>query len=187
MASNWIDIDTQLGWPAPGIVWQSEGTSITGTAVGVGGIPTPPIGTVARYRDVGSTSLGAGEFIWLVGVDSTVLGSAVTFDLSTGTIQGQTVLWAGTANTGRPLAFATAATVGGTAGWYQIGGTAIVATSGTVADGNPLYYATTGVIGASGVNGKQVLACCASSANGVPATNQSLATMDRPFVQGQTS
>jgi hypothetical protein len=70
-------------------------------------------------------------------------------------------------------------------GWYQIGGAAIVATSGTVAAGNPLYYQTTGVAQAAAVNGKQIIGAVAGSANGVPTTNQTIVTLGRPMVQSQ--
>ena len=181
---NWIGINTQIGWPAPGYVWTDETGDITTNT-----IQHPPLGTVAQYYDNGTTQLCAGEFIWLLGVASTVAGDVVSYIGADGAgAKGVTTRWAGTGNTGGPLAVATAATVAAAQGWYQIGGAAIVNTSGTVVAGNPLYYAgTTALMGASASNGKQVMGAIAGSANGVPATNQTIVTLDRPTVQGQTS
>lgn len=167
---TWISESTQLGWPAPGTV---------DTSMKV------PAGTVATYRDA---VLGGGEFIYLLGVANTLLGSVVTYALSDGvSLNGTTTLWAGTANTGAPVAVATAAILATNWGWYQIGGAAIVASSGTVAAGNPLYFQAAGVVQAAAVNGKQMAGALASSANGVPTTNQIIATLDRPKVQNQTT
>jgi hypothetical protein len=165
---TWISESTQIGWTAPGNVDVDMKV---------------PAGTVATFRDA---VLGGGEFIYLLGAANTILGSVVTYQLSDGvSLNGTTVLWAGTANTGSPVAVATAAIVAAKWGWYQIGGAAIVATSGTVAAGNPLYYQTTGVVQAAAVNGKQIEGAVAGSANGVPTTNQTIVTLDRPHVQSQ--
>ena len=165
---TWISESTQIGWTAPGNVDDSM---------------LVPGGTVATFRDA---VLGGGEFIYLLGAANTILGSVVTYVVSTGvSLSGVTTLWAGTASTGAPVAVATAAIVAAKWGWYQIGGAAIVATSGTVTAGNPLYFQTTGVVQAAAVNGKQIVGAVAGSANGVPTTNQTIVTLDRPMVQAQ--
>ncbi len=167
---TWISESVQIGWTAPGTVDSSM---------------MVPAGTVATFRDA---VLGGGEFIYLLGATNTILGSVATYQISDGvSLVGATTLWAGTANTGAPIAVATAAIVAAKWGWYQIGGAAIVATSGTVAAGNPLYYQTTGVVQAAAVNGKQIMGAVAFSANGVPTTNQTMVTLDRPHVQSQTT
>ena len=167
---TWISESTQIGWTAPGNVDTSM---------------LVPAGTVATFRDA---VLGGGEFIYLLGIANTILGSIVTYQLSDGvSLNGTTALWAGTASTGSPVAVATAAIVASNWGWYQIGGAAIVATSGSVSAGNPLYFQTTGIAQAAAVNGKQILGARASSGNGVPTTNQTIVTLDRPHVQGQTT
>ncbi len=166
---TWISESVQIGWTAPGTVDDSM---------------LVPAGTVATFRDA---VLGGGEFIYLLGATNTILGSVVTYQLSTGvSLTGATALWAGTAGTGAPVAVASAAIVAAKWGWYQIGGAAIVATSGSVSAGNPLYYQTTGVVQAAAVNGKQILGAVAGSSNGVPTTNQTIVTLDRPHVQTQT-
>ena len=167
---TWISESTQIGWTAPGNVDDSM---------------LVPCGTVATFRDA---VLGGGEFIYLLGAANTILGSVVTYLQSAGvSLTGTTTLWAGTANSGQNIAVATAAIVAAKWGWYQIGGAAIVATSGTVTAGNPLYFQTTGVVQAAAVNGKQILGMVATSANGVPTTNQTIAQLDRPSVQSQTT
>lgn len=167
---TWISESVQIGWTAPGNIDVDMKV---------------PGGTVATFRDA---VLGGGEFIYLRGVANTILGSVVSYQLSDGvSLNGTTALWAGTANTGLPVAVATAAIVASNWGWYQIGGAAIVATSGTVAAGNPLYFQAAGVLQAAAVNGKQIEGATASSANGVPTTNQTIVTIDRPSVEGQVT
>ncbi len=172
MASDWISVNGQLGYPKPGTVDSSAAV---------------PLGTVASFRDIGTTALGLGEFIYLKGVASTVLGSVVSYQVSDGTAQtGTTTLWAGTVNMPVPLALATAATVASTYGWYQIGGSAICAISGTIADGDDLFYQAAGVLSATLVAGKQALGIQAASANAVPSSGKAIATLDRPHAQGAT-
>lgn len=171
MASNWISVNLQLGYPAPGNVDDSA---------------LVPIGTIAQFRDTGTTYLGVGEFIYLKGIGSTVLGSVVSYKQSDGTAAaGTTALWAGTVSTGYPLAVATAAIVADKYGWYQISGAAICKTTGTIADGDSLYYGAAGTLQNTPVAGKQVIGAQATSANGVPAANQAIVTLNRPAVQSQ--
>lgn len=170
MTTQWISVNGQLGYPVPGNVDSS---------------PLVPIGTVASFRDVGTTQLGVGEFIYLKGVASTVLGSVVSYQSSDGTAAaGTTALWAGTANTPVSLAFASAAIGASSYGWYQIGGSAVAAISGTIAAGNSLYWQAAGVLSATAVDGKNVENLQASSADGVPDTGQAIVTIDRPLAQG---
>ncbi len=165
---TWISESTQIGWTAPGNVDDSM---------------LVPGGTVATFRDA---VLGGGEFIYLLGIVNTILGSVVTYQVSDGvSLNGTTALWAGTAGSGKPVAVATAAIVASKWGWYQIGGAAIVATSGTVSAGNPLYFQTDGIAQAAAVNGKQIIGAVANSSNGVPTTNKTIVTLDRPHIQTQ--
>lgn len=84
-------------------------------------IPTPPntLGQRARAYD---PTFGEGEFIFLLGVASTAVGSLVIYDSAT----YQTTLCPSTANLARPVAVAMAATTATTWGWYQIAGSATV-------------------------------------------------------------
>lgn len=172
MASNWISAgNTALGFPKPGIVYDTNQSLI--------------IGARAKFRDTGTTFLGEGEFIWLPGVANTILGSWCTFSTSDGTVNtGATTLWAGTANLPYPLAVATAVTVASTWGWYQIYGAAICAISGTIAAGNGAAWQAAGVVqGSAAVATKNVEGAIALSANAVPAANQAIYFLSYPSSQ----
>jgi hypothetical protein len=78
-----------------------------------------PLGTRRRSRSI--LIYGGGEFIYLKGVASTVVGSLVTYDgASSGTPTYQTVLCPSTANLAQPVAVAMSANVANQFGWYQI-------------------------------------------------------------------
>lgn len=74
------------------------------------------LGTVRRAVD---PTLGEGEFIYLKGINSTVVGSVVSY-----TGAHATALASLAADTQIPLAVAMSACVTGEFGWYQIGGLA---------------------------------------------------------------
>lgn len=89
-----------------------------------------PLGTIVRAFD---ETLGEGEFIYLQGIGSTVVGSIVNYDdnfltaLDTAAVSGPS----------RPLAVAMSACVANEYGWYQISGLAVARKADTVsfADG----------------------------------------------------
>ncbi len=72
-----------------------------------------PLGTVTQAVD---PTYGAGEFIYLKGLDTTAVGSVVTYN----TDDYSTTL--AVANAIGPVAVAMAATATGEYGWYQISG-----------------------------------------------------------------
>ena len=78
-----------------------------------------PLGTVVTAVD---ETLGVGEFIYLKGVASTIVGSGVNYDDSF-----QTALETTTLSKARPNAVAMSANLATGYGWYQIGGIAVVA------------------------------------------------------------
>lgn len=84
-------------------------------------IPTPPnvLGTIVRAFD---PTYGEGEFIYLLGVAATAVGTLVIYDSQT----YQTTLTPSTANLARPVAVAMSANLAATFGWYQISGSAVV-------------------------------------------------------------
>ena len=85
-----------------------------------------PLGTVVRATD---STYGEGEFIYLQGVASTIVGSVVTY-----TATYQTALCPTTANLPAAVAFAMSANVAGpNYGWYQISGVAIAAKTSALA------------------------------------------------------
>jgi len=152
------------------------------TANGTSAIPTPPavLGQIERAFD---PTYGAGEFILLVGVANTAVGSLVTFDGTT----YQTTLCATTSNQARPVAVAMSANGAGSFGWYQIEGTAVV-TKTTGAKVNPtvaIGVVSTGKVGAS-ASGKEILgARSANAATVASATTTVNVVVNRPHLQGR--
>ena len=146
-----------------------------------------PLGT--RIRGFDNTTYGYGEFIYLRGVASTVVGSLVTWDGATaGVPTYQTALCPTTANLAQPVAVAMSACGAGQFGWYQLSGNAVIATNGTLVAGpGPVFTsATAGQVTSTQANGKQILNMRNLTATGTPATNQAVVQMERPFIQGQT-
>jgi hypothetical protein len=90
---------------------------------------------------------GEGEFVYLLGVASTAAGDAVSYNGSTfattRAVAGAGIPWT--------IAFATAATVASTWGWYQISGIAVGNKTKTVsmAAGIAVGISTTALISAS--------------------------------------
>jgi len=84
-----------------------------------------PLGTIISAYD---PTYGHGEFIYLKGVVSTVVGSIVNYKGTT----YQTALGYAGENVPGPLAVAMSANVANQYGWYQISGLAIAAKSSAV-------------------------------------------------------
>ena len=151
-------------------------------ANGTSAIPTPPntLGQVVRAFD---PTYGEGEFIMLVGVASTVVGSLVTYNAST----YQTALSANTANQATPVAVAMAANTAGLFGWYQIGGLAVVKKTAVATNAQVAVYqsATVGRIMATAASGKQVLGARSANLATVAATVSTvIVSINRPHLQG---
>lgn len=144
-----------------------------------------PLGTKVKAYD---PVYGEGEFIYLLGVASTVVGSLVTWNgNSSGTPTYQTTLAPSTANLDQPLAIAMSANVAGQFGWYQIDGNAVIATNGTLAAGpGPVYLAGSGQVTSTQANGKQVLNAINVTATGTPSAGLAVVEIHYPAAQGQT-
>ena len=154
-------------------------------ANGTSAIPTPPntLGQVVRAFD---PTYGEGEFIMLVGVASTVVGSLVTYNATT----YQTTLSANTANQATPVAVAMAANTAGLFGWYQIGGLAVIKKTAVATNAQVAVYqsATVGRIMATAVSGKQVLGARSANLATVAATVSTvIVSINRPHLQGATA
>lgn len=128
-----------------------------------------PIGTIVRGLD---PNLGAGEFIYLLGVASTAAGDFVTWNGLT----GQTTRWAGTVLLGSPLAVALTANPAASYGWYQISGNAVGSSSGTVAQGDQAYWNAAAQVKSAVVASKQVVGAVASTANNATVGGVALGT-----------
>ena len=154
-------------------------------ANGTSAIPTPPntLGQVVRAFD---PTYGEGEFILLVGVASTVVGSLVTYNATT----YQTTLSANTANQATPVAVAMSANTAGLFGWYQIGGLAVVKKTAVAVNAQvPVYQsATVGRVMPTAASGKQVLGARSANLATVASTVSTvIVSINRPHLQGATA
>jgi hypothetical protein len=136
------------------------------------------LGTIFRGKD---PSLGGGEFIYLLGVANTVVGSVVTWAVAS----HQTTLAPIGTSLPRPIAFAMAANGAGSYGWYQISGmaTAAKAAATTFAAGAAVGVAAIGLVAASGATQEISGAIAAEAATNGPTTV--LLHVDRPRMQGR--
>lgn len=161
----WIIKTAQLGSPA---------IALTAAASTAAGRSTPwKLGDVVEAVH---ETYGVGEFIYLKGIDSTVVGSAALFspdDFSTSLLA---------ANDIGSVGIAMSANVTGNYGWYQIKGKAIVK-AGTVADnGNVYSTATAGTLDDAVVAGDRVKNAKFASADGTPSAGLAEIEIDHPFV-----
>tara|TARA_R110000824_G_scaffold201432_1_gene385436 strand:- start:1347 stop:1838 length:492 start_codon:yes stop_codon:yes gene_type:complete len=147
----------------------SQAIADTSTSVEV------PKGTIVRALD--PTYL-AGEFIYLTGVASTVVGSIVVYSPDDFT----TALAA--ANAVGPVAVAMSINVASQYGWYQIGGKAVgKVLSGFADDGDCYLTATAGSIDDANVAGDFVSNMLGASAIGTPSAGLAELEIWRPFVR----
>jgi hypothetical protein len=132
-----------------------------------------PLGTIVRAVD---PTYGEGEFIYLQGIGSTVIGSVVNYDANWVTELNTTGL-----ATPSPLAVAMSANVASSYGWYQIAGQAVVVKANTLslAVGDTIATAAgAAIVVASGliVNG----AIVAAVASAVTASTSVRVMINRP-------
>ena len=154
-------------------------------ANGSSAIPTPPatLGQVVRAFD---PTYGEGEFILLVGVASTVVGSLVTYNTTT----YQTTLSPNTANLAQPVAVAMSANLAASFGWYQIGGLSVIKKTAVAVNAGVSVFqsATTGRIMPTAASGKAVLGAKSANLATVASTVSTvIVSINRPHMQGQTT
>lgn len=131
-------------------------------------------------------TFGGGEFLYLLGVASTAVGSLVTYNATT----FQTALSPTTANTDNPVAVAMSANLAAGYGWYQIEGLAtVLKTAVKVSPQVSLFLsATAGRIKVLASAGLQVLGMRSANLTTVTTTTSSVtALINRPFTQGQVT
>ncbi len=138
------------------------------------------LGTILKAVDA---TLGEGEFIYLLGVASTVVGSIVTYDVTT----YQTTLSAVGGNIPRPIAVAMSANVASAYGWYQISGIATCAKTCTVslAAGAAVGVLTTGLIAATGTGKELEGAVVAAVASATAGRTTVKVMISRPHKMGR--
>lgn len=130
-----------------------------------------PLGTRAQGQD---TTGNTAEYIYLLGVASTIVGSVVTFDEA-----GVTTLIA--ANAKGPVAVATGLTVASTWGWYGIQGTFLTDVVANSADNSTIGRETTdGKVGDGRAAGDQIANAFQRAATTAAAVV--LCQFDHPFV-----
>ena len=133
-----------------------------------------PLGTIVRAYD---PTYGAGEFVYLLGVLNTAIGSWVTYNAD----DGSTALLA--ANAIGPVAVAMSANGASQYGWYQISGKAIgLCLAGFVDNANVYATATAGSIDDAVVAGDRVKVAKGASAIGTPSGSFAEFEISRPFM-----
>jgi hypothetical protein len=136
-----------------------------------------PLGKIIRASDKDTTNYGSGEFIYLKGVASTVVGSWVLYnpdDFSTSLLA---------ANDIGSVAVAMSDCVASNFGWYQIKGKAVgKALTGFVDNANVYATSTAGSIDDAIVAGDRVKNAKGASAVGTPSTGLAEFEIDRPFM-----
>ena len=153
-------------------------------ANGTSAIPTPP-GTLGQVVRAFDPTYGEGEFIMLVGVASTVVGSLVTYNTTT----YQTALSPNTANLAQPVAVAMSANLAASFGWYQIGGLAVIKKTAVAVNAGVSVFqsATTGRIMPTAASGKAILGAKSANLATVASTVSTvIVSINRPHLQGQT-
>ena len=146
-----------------------------------GGQPIAEITTIQRHP-LGMLAVGidpvygVGEFIYLIGVASTAVGSWVTFtedDFATALLAADAV--------GR-VAVAMGANVASSYGWYQIKGKAVgKALTGYLDNADVYATATAGSVDDAVVIGDVVLSARGASAVDTPSTGLAEFEIDRPY------
>lgn len=138
-----------------------------------------PLGTRVKAVD---PTYGDGEFVYLNGVASTVIGSWVTYNLDDGT----TNLLA--ANAIGPVAVAMSANVASQYGWYQVYGKAVGKALASYADNGLVYAtATAGSIDDAVVAGDRVKLAKGASAVDTPSTGFAEFEIEYPFMDDATA
>lgn len=133
------------------------------------------LGTIVRAVD---ETYGEGEFVYLKGVGSTVVGSVVIFDqkLATTTLS--------VAGSRGPAAVAMSANVANQFGWYQVSGSAVVKAGTVVANASPYVTATAGTIDDAVVATDKIDGARFKTADGTPAAGFAVLQLARPSLNG---
>jgi hypothetical protein len=135
------------------------------------------LGRCVSARDMATTDYGFGEFVYLKGLDATIVGTAVTFNY------GDHATALAVANAVGLVGIAMAATVTGEYGWYQIKGRAVCEVlTGFAADKVPYLTATAGELDDAVVAGDLISGSISQSAIATPAAGQAEISICYPYV-----
>jgi hypothetical protein len=161
------------------MAYQTVGPTLGINFTQVDTTPQFPLGLIVQARD---PDLGVGEFIYLKGVASTAVGSVVLYDQDAYT----TSLLA--ANDIGPVAFAMAATIANTYGWYQITGKCVAKVATSYADDALVYAtATAGTVDDAVTAGDRVKRARSCSAIDTPSTGLAYIRAERPWMDDATA
>ncbi len=139
------------------------------------------LGKIIRAED---PTFGGGEFIYLLGVASTVIGLVYSYNATT----FQTTVLPVTANLGVPVAVAMSANVASQYGWYQIEGMATVLKTAVAVAGQSKVYisGTAGRVMPTSTSGRQILGAKFANLTTVTSTlSTATVAISRPTCQGQ--
>lgn len=135
-----------------------------------------PLGTIIRAKD---PTFGEGEFIYLQGIGSTIVGSIVEYNTSFATGLDSTAL-----DKPHPLAVAMSINVAGpNYGWYQIGGIAKVAKLSSTSFAADVFFAASAGLAIAAATGLRVhgaVVAIVASAVSVAAPDLVTAMLNRP-------
>ena len=142
-----------------------------------------PLGTIIRGVD---PTYGEGEFIYLLGVASTVVGDMNIYNATT----WQTVRTVGSThkNTGAPIGVAMAANVAAQYGWYQISGNAVIKKTAVAVTPQVavMLSATAGRLKVLTSAGFMIVGARSANLTTVTSTTSTVVvTISRPHVMGQ--
>ena len=135
-----------------------------------------PLGTIVRAVD---PTYGEGEFIYLQGVGSTIVGSVVEYNTSFATGLDSTAL-----DSPQPLAVAMSINVAGpNYGWYQISGIAQVAKLSSTSFAADAFFAASAGLAIAAATGLRIhgaVVAVVASAVSVAAPDLVTAMLNRP-------
>lgn len=132
-----------------------------------------PVGKIVTARD---PTYGEGEFIYLLGVAGTAVGSWVTYNMDDGSTTGLV------ADAMGPVAIAMSANVASQYGWYQISGKAVGKCLTAFADNGKVYItATSMTVDDTSVAGDLVIGAIGASTT-VADSGVADFEISRPFV-----
>lgn len=139
-----------------------------------------PLGTIVRAYD---PTFGGAEFIYLLGVASTIVGALVTYNATT----YQTALSPNTAKNAAPVAVAMSANVASQYGWYQIAGLATVKkTAVQVLPQVKIFQsATAGRVMPTSASSLEIIGAKSANLTTVTSTTSTIVVLlNRPSMQG---
>jgi hypothetical protein len=188
---SWVFKDPTIGQTPVTATTAATATTVNTSTVAAGTLGTTPgsagrstPGRLGAIAGAYHPTFGYGEFIYLLGVASTVAGLVVTYNATT----FQTTINPNTANNEDPVAVAMSANVAAQYGWYQCEGIAtILKTAVAVAPGAKIYQsATIGRVMPTSAAGKQIIGARAANLTTTTSTTSTvLVLINRPNNEGQ--